>query len=314
MNDWISILAGLVLLMVSAEILVRGSVWCALALGVSKMTVGLTLVAFGTSAPELFVGLSAAFAGVPEIATGAVLGSNIANIGLIIGLTALVKPIVHPPHSTRFEVGFLLLSSLLLVIPMLTDGAIDALEGVVLLLLLGFFTVVLVHREQRRRRLAEPQEPIDTGPMKIILNVAFVIGGLLGLRFGGGILVDGAEGVALSLGLSPILIGMTVVAIGTSLPELVTSVIAARRGHPELALGNILGSNVFNVCMVLGATSIVTPLQIVWSTEGTSVLVAAGFAGALAALLLFRDGIGRVAGAALLVGYGVFMALRIAQR
>ena len=315
MNDWLSIAFGLTLLILAAEILVRGSVWCALALGVTPMMVGLTLVAFGTSAPELFVGISAATSDRPGFATGSVLGSNIANIGLIVGSAALLAPITHTPLSARFEVRYLLGVSLAIAAVAAASWTIGPPLAVGLLVALGAFTALLIRRESRARsrRREAGEEPADVarGPLATVLHVAMILGGLAGLKFGGDTLVDGAAGLARDFGMSEVVIGATVIAIGTSLPELAASVVAARRGHPELALGNVLGSNIFNVCMVLGVTALVRPLPTALADEGVASFVGLGLAAALAFLLRFRHGISRTAGAAMLLVYLGYVALAV---
>ncbi len=322
MPDWLLIVTGFVLLIGAAELLVRGSVWCALALGVAPMTVGLTLVAFGTSAPELFVGLTAAWKGSPGIATGAALGSNVANIGLIIGTAALVRPIHHTPGSARFECRFLLLVSTLILVPVLL-GQLERIGGICLLALLVVFSATLVRREtnrraDRKRAIAAGDDAdahvpahIRRGPAQAALHVAFVLSGLAGLKYGGDFLVDGASGIARTLGMSEFLIAQTVIAVGTSLPELATSAVAARRGHPEIALGNVLGSNIFNVCMVLGATSLVLPLPMSTHDEGPTALLGLAMAVALTLLLRTRGRISRATGLAFLFAWIGYVTLSI---
>lgn len=314
--DWVWIVVGLATLIGAAELLVRGSVWCALAMGVRPMLVGLTLVAFGTSAPELFVGLASAFDGKPGFATGSALGSNIANIGVIVGLAAMLKPIEHTAHSARFEVRFLLLSCVAIFVPLLLDQPIGPVFGSFLLAALLAFTAILVTREKRHKRKAEAaghELPAKVDPTLAggLLHVAFVLVGLTGLKFGGDWLVEGASGVARSLGMSETLIGMTILAVGTSLPELAASAVAARKGHPEIALGNVLGSNVFNICMVLGGTSLIAPLPMNWLEEGTAAAVGLALAIVLALLLRFRHGIGRIAGFGLLVAYAGYVVAAV---
>lgn len=315
MSDWLLIALGLAALIVSADLLVRGSVWIALTLGISKMVVGLTLVAFGTSAPELVVSLTAALRGAPGVATGNVLGSNIANLGLIVGIAALVKPIAHPPGSARFELRYMILTSALVMVP-IALGTVARWHGVVLVLFLCFFTWKLIGRERTRRRNRVREDSATTprpATSKWALNGMFVAVGFTGLIYGGGWLVDGATAVARSLGWSDVVIGMSIVAVGTSLPELATSIVAAKHGHPELALGNVLGSNIFNVCLVLGTTAAIHPLPVKIEVEGPPAVLGVLMAVALALLLRYRGGISRLAGSVLLLSYLAYMALAIAQ-
>ncbi|MBK8980390.1 MAG: calcium/sodium antiporter [Planctomycetes bacterium] len=318
--DWFWIALGLATLIAAADLLVRGSVWCALALGLSPMLVGLTLVAFGTSAPELVVSVTAALDGKPGFATGAVFGSNIANIGLIVGLSALLSPIRHAPRSAKFEVRYLLLTAVLGFVPLLAGTPVLRSHGIALLGLLVVFTLLLIRREQRHRaaRRADPTPAVPAqirrGPLAALLHVAFVAVGLVGLKFGGEWLVVGATGVARELGMSEVVIGMTIIAVGTSLPELATSLIAARKGHGEIALGNVLGSNVFNLCMVLGATAVISPVPMSWSAEGNAMGAALGMSLLLAVVLRYSHGVGRAAGALLLVTYAGYVAAQVLLR
>ncbi len=314
MNDWLLILFGLVTLLAAADGLVRGSVWCALVLGITPMMVGLTLVAFGTSAPELFVSLTAVSQGSAALATGNILGSNIANIGLIVGLAALVKPITHSPGSARFETRFLVLTSAVLFVPLIAGTPLDLPHGITLLLMLAVFNFSLISRERRRRRnlpaTAAGDAEVAKNLPQAIIHIGMVAVGFLGLSYGSDWLVEGSCNVASQLGMSEALIGVTIVAIGTSLPELATSVVAAAKGHPEIALGNVLGSNVFNVCMVLGATSTIAPLSMGWRHEGTAAGLGLLLAVTLAGLLR-RGRIGRAAGGTLLAVYLAYLTAAI---
>jgi cation:H+ antiporter len=315
MHDGLEVALGLVLLLGGAEALVRGAVWLTLALGIPPMLVGVTLVAFGTSAPELVVAGRAGVEGAPGLAAGSVLGSNIANIALILGLAAAVKPITHAPRSARFECRYLLAVSALLLVPPILGRPLGRLEGISLLGLLVAFNVLLVMRELRRRGQHREDDDLadvgDRSPGRALAWLAIAAAGGAGLHFGGGFLVDGATGIAETFGVSNATIGLTVVALGTSTPELATSVVAARRGHSEIALGNVLGSNVFNVCLVLGTASVITPLPMDWHPEGTMAAIGLALTGVLV-LLLYRGGIGRKAGMALVAAYAAAMAVAIA--
>ena len=311
MPDSVTLILGLIVLIAGADLLVRGAAWFARALGLSKMLVGLTLVAFGTSAPELVVCVLSAVEGNPGLATGTVLGSNAANIGLIVGSAALLKPIEKLPSGARFEIRFALAAALVPLVPFVTTGRFDRIMGGLALATAITFTYMLVLREQYRRRnnpAQPPEDRVDPTPANVARCASFVLAGLAGLVIGGRWLVSGAEGVATGLGISQQLVGVLIVAVGTSLPELATSIMAARAGHPEIALGNVLGSNIFNVFLVLGTTGVVAPIPFVWSAEGPIALLGLGYAITLA-FLLSRSHIGRAAGAALLIAYALFMVL-----
>ena len=313
MADLVTLISGMVVLIVGADLLVRGAAWTARALGLSKMLVGLTLVAFGTSAPELVVCILAALDNSHGLATGTVLGSNAANIGLIVGSAALVQPIARLPGGAAFELRFAIAAGIAPLVPMAFGTPIQRWLGAVFLAVAVLFTFQLVSREQRRKKIAasagaETEDRVVTTPGEIAKNAAFVAIGLLGLVFGGNWLVDGASGIALSLGVSKQLVGVLIVAIGTSLPELATSVMAARSGNPEIALGNVLGSNIFNIFLVLGATALIAPVPIAWAAEGRIALLGLLYIVTLA-ILLARARVSRMAGFGLLLAYAVFMVL-----
>lgn len=311
MPPWFLILLGLVTLVVGAELLVRGSSWIAEALGVRPLIVGLTVVAIGTSAPELVVSLVAVSEpDTIDIVLGNIFGSNIANIALILGATALVMPIVAKDAKLRFEVVWLLVAGVLTFLPFLM-GQYDRGYGVFLVGLITLFIIWLVQRE-RRARPERPKNPgIERSGNRVVLHIAMVPVGLAGLVFGGGWLVDGAVEIATELGWSKGVIAATIIAIGTSLPELATSIVAARKGHPELALGNIIGSNIFNILMVLGVTSLFVPIPADFGENGMRTSVAMGLTFVLAVLLLGPKHISRTAGCILLAAYVVYIFVEV---
>jgi cation:H+ antiporter len=316
MSDWLLIAAGLTTLVVAAELLVRGSVWIALQLGVTPLVVGLTLVAFGTSAPELVVSLDAALQGNSGIATGNVFGSNVANIGLILGLAAAISPIAQHGSTVRFELVFLLAITLLTPGLALIGNQLYQWEGALLFLLLVWFTVQLI-----RRGRTDPEGAQDL-PLEVTaerrsrlgtaMHLLFIGAGLAGLFYGAGWLVDGATGIARAYGISDIVIGLTIVAVGTSLPELATSAVAAVRGESGIAVGNVIGSNVFNLCSVLGVTAIVRPLPVDWRDNGPSIAAGLLLTLLLAFTLLRRHGVSRPFGILLLGLYAAFVAITLA--
>jgi cation:H+ antiporter len=249
---------GLALLVVGAEALVRGASRLAVAAGISPLVVGLTVVAFGTSAPELAVTLGAALAGEPEMALGNVVGSNIANVLLILGLSAAVAPLVVAQQLVRFDVP-LMIGVSFLVLLLARDGSIGRAEGG--LLFGGVITYVVVSVLQSRREEAAIRAeyagaftpPARRGRLGWLVDLGLLVGGLAMLVLGARWLVAGAVAAAAALGVSELVIGLTVVAIGTSLPEVATSVIASVRGERDIAVGNVVGSNLYNLLAVLGA-------------------------------------------------------------
>lgn len=251
---------GLAILTVGAEVLVRGASRLASRVGVSPLVIGLTVVAYGTSAPELSVSLISAFKGQPDIAIGNVVGSNIFNVLFILGASALFAPLVVSTKIVRLDVPIMILLSLLLLILSL-DGSISRLDG--LLLFLGaiaytLWTIVTGKRENNRQETeeAQPERGFWASPLFQVICVLVGIGMLvLGARW----LVQGAIEIARLMGVSEMIIGLTVVAAGTSLPELATSVVATIRGERDIAVGNVVGSNIFNILMILGASSLFAP-------------------------------------------------------
>lgn len=311
---WIA--AGFVTLMIGAEFLVRGSVWFALSLGVSKLMVGLTLVAFGTSAPELVVGIRSALEQSHGIATGTVLGSNIANIGLIIGCSALVSPITVAPREVRFELGFTTVAAMAPLVPIIFGwGHINRLFGAVLAVYIVLFTALLIwrHKTGRARPADDPIEGGDAGrgAKAVLLNLAFVLLGLAGLTYGGEWLVHGASGVATDAGMSQVLVGILIVGPGTSLPELAAAIASARKGHSEMALGNVLGSNLFNVGMVLGTTALIEPLPISMVEHGTAAITGLAMTVLLMVSMRLGVGISRAEGSFLLVAYAGYITYEV---
>lgn len=254
--------AGLALLVFGADVLVRGASRLSLRLGIAPLVVGLTVVSFGTSAPELAISIKAALAGQTDLAMGNVVGSNIFNILFILGLSALVAPLVVDRQLVRQEVP-ILVGLCLLVTWMAVDGRVGRLDGLVLMALLAGYTVLL-YRQGTRARPAEVSDPLLPEPGqglvdRLPVQLAMMAIGLGMLVIGSRWLVEAAVDFATALGISPLVVGLTIVSAGTSLPEVATSVIAAARGEREIAVGNVLGSCIFNLVCVLGISAMVAP-------------------------------------------------------
>lgn len=296
--DYIYVLAGLVGLFFGGEALVRGSVGVARRLAIPPLLIGLTVVGFGTSTPELLVSVQAALRGVPDIAVGNIVGSNIANILLIVGVTALVWPITVTGATLRRDTLVMVAAALVLV-PVFALGVIGRLPGLVLVAGLAGYLVWAY----RTPGAAEPEDADLPAPSSTWVSVLWVLGGLVVLMAGARFLVDGSVNIARGFGISEAFIGLTIVAVGTSLPELATSLIAAFRRQSEIAIGNIVGSNIFNVLGILGLTAIITPVPVAgrFLTFDLPVMIVASLV--LTALLLTRPQIGRVMGVVLLVAY-----------
>ncbi len=300
--DYLYLLAGLIGLFFGGEALVRGSVGIARRMAVPPLLIGLTVVGFGTSTPELLVSVDAAWRGVPDIAIGNIVGSNIANILLIIGLSALIWPIKVMGATLRRDTA-VMMAAVLMLAPIFAMGQMGRVSG--LLLLAGLSAYLVWAYRQPGETVAE-----DAGvpaPASTLVAVLWVIGGFVALMVGARFLVDGAVSIARGYGISEAFIGLTIVAVGTSLPELATSLIAALRRQSEIAIGNIVGSNIFNVLGILGVTALITPIPVAsrFLTFDLPVMIAVSLV--LTALLLTRPVIGRGVGVAMLAGYAAYI-------
>jgi cation:H+ antiporter len=286
MLSWLWLAAGGWLLYFGAQWFVGGASALALALRIPQLIVGLTVVAYGTSAPEVVVGIQAALNGHSDVTLGNVIGSNIANIGLILGVATLIRPARVDGSLRRRELPILLFTTALMV-PLMWDGDVNRVEGLALITCAVVYTwwmirgarsapavfaaTVSVAEEQAVADAAGAPAPVSGTDRQGATNVApaplrpwrasgIAVTGLVVMLVGGRLFIDGAVAVAAMLGMSERLVGLTVVAIGTSLPELLTSIIAARRGFSDLAIGNVVGSNIFNILICLGSASVVAPL------------------------------------------------------
>ncbi|RLD72284.1 MAG: sodium:calcium antiporter [Bacteroidetes bacterium] len=259
---YLLLFVGLALLFVSGKFLVDSSVAISRRLKIPRMIIGLTVVAFGTSAPELLVSLQAAFSGYPEIVMGNVVGSNISNILLVLAITALIFPIPVPASSVKRDWPIMMAVSLLLYI-FAMNGWISRLEGVIFVVLLGLYILYSVLRARSAKRVVEQE--IDQGHMKWGVAGILLLVSIVGLAFGADLLVENAALVAEKMGMSKRVVSITMVAVGTSIPEVATSVIAALKKETDISVGNIIGSNIMNILSVLGFTSLVSPISV--STE-----------------------------------------------
>lgn len=317
MTDWFSIAGGLVLLTIGAEILIRGSTALARQLGVSELLIGLTLVGFGTSTPELVSSVQAAIIGSPGVAVGNIVGSNIANILLILGLSAAIAPIAVDQRAIRRD-GFVCVAAALAAIAVSMTGEFTRLAGFAFLAAIVAYVLFAYVNERR-----QPDSPLAEqhvaeaakvqGPKGIVLDLALAAGGLALLVFGAKLLVTGSINIAADLGVSETVIGLTVVAVGTSLPELVTSIMAAARGKSALAIGNVVGSNIYNIFGILGVTAaihpVAAPVEIIrfdnWVMLGATLL-----------MLYFAMSKGRLSrseGAMMVLGYALYISWLVAK-
>ncbi len=292
--------AGLVLLFIGGEALVRGAVSIAARFGMPPLIIGLTIVGFGTSMPELLVSLKAAFDGAPDIAVGNVVGSNTANILLILGVAAVIYPIPTAiPGIRRDLVMVTLVAAFTLVLGYL--GHVSRLMGAAMFVTLcAYLFYAAVYGKKEEEKEDDEHAPV---PMPLWMQLAYIAGGLAGLVIGADLLVRGATSIARGYGISEAVIGLTIVAVGTSLPELATSAVAAFRRHSEIAIGNVLGSNIFNIIGILGATAVFHPVAIAPSIASFDIPLMLGVTVLLALMLLGLKSINRLAGAAFLLLY-----------
>ena len=287
------LLLGLALLLVGAEMLVRGASRLALATGMSPLVIGLTVVAFGTSTPELAVSIGAANSGAPDIALGNVVGSNITNVLLILGVSALIAPLIVARQLIRVDVPIMLGVSVLALVLAL-DGGIGRVDGAILAALLVGYTLLQVRLGRSDPAAGDTALDTVNGPPRgtraWVMNVALVGGGLALLILGANWLVDSATLIARQFGLSELVIGLTVVAVGTSMPEIATSIIATIRGQRDLAVGNVVGSNIFNLLGVLGLAAVISPTGIPVSPAAVNFDIPVMIATAVACLPIFFTG------------------------
>ncbi len=256
---YIWLISGLILLFFSGNWLIKSSVDLSKHFKVSTFVIGLTVVAFGTSAPELFVSLKAVYTGVPDIAIGNIVGSNIANIGLVLGLVVIFMPITIKNTAILFDWSVMLLATIILFI-FAYNGILGVWEGVIFLVILVLY---LLHSilKSHKKTISEEKGP-DAPSMKIIFAILIVFASIIGLYYGADLLIKGAHDIALSWGVSDRVIGVSIVAVGTSLPELAASLIAVFKKENDISVGNIIGSNIFNILGNLGVTATVKPLYI----------------------------------------------------
>ena len=303
--NFLLIILGVAMVLMGADRLTDGASALARRMGVPEFIVGLTVVAAGTSAPELFVSMVSALKGTPDMAVGNVVGSNIMNSMLIVGAAAMTAPITISKRTVQKDLPFTVLASLLMLV-LTVNGGLSRIDGILMLLVFALFMFVSIRSAEKR------YETYDERPIPIWKNLFFVVGGLALLLVGSNIFVDSASDVAYAFGISEGVVGLTVVAGGTSLPELATSVVAARKGQSAIAIGNVIGSNVFNILLILGLTATITPLEI----EGITTIDMAVMLLSVSLVWLFsctRFKVARWEGATLVVGYLAYVAWLIAS-
>ena len=303
------LVGGLVILWKAADLLVSGAVKLAEHFGISPLVIGLTVVAMGTSAPEVAASIAAAIRGQGDVAIGNVYGSNIANLALVGGLAALIRPLVIKKQTLRYQIPVMLLVALLLW-PVLHNLDLSQTEGIMLLAVFAALVMLTVYTARKQEHNSTSTQEQDAAYTKRAMkkSVLLVVVGLAGLALGADITVRGAVFIGDRIGLSKAVIGLTIIAIGTSLPELATCVVAAIKGQHDISIGNLVGSNVFNTLLVVGTAGVVRPLTIaprlIAADYWIMIVVSAGFA---SLALVGRRIIGRAAGIVLLSGYAAFI-------
>lgn len=297
------LVVGFLFLIKGADFFVEGASGIAARFGIPELVIGLTIVAMGTSAPEAAVSIAGAFKGNADISIGNVLGSNIINVLVILGVTAVIIPLAVGASTIRYEMPFMIAMTILFG-ALGSDGLIGRLDGVILWVC---FAIYLVYLFRMAKKSAENiPEGTKSKPLRFMLPM--VLGGVAMIVFGSDLAVDAASSMASAFGMSERFIGLTIVALGTSLPELATSVTAARRGNADIAIGNIVGSNIFNLLFVIGTPSLIIPIRFAQSFLADC---AAALAAAVVLFLccLRKGRLGRIGGIILLTGYAVYFAV-----
>ncbi len=306
----LTFIVGLIVLYYGADFLVAGSSRLAFSFGVRPLVVGLTIVSFATSMPELMVSLLAAWKGSTAIAVGNIVGSNIANIGLILGLSAILLPLKVPRGLLKRELPFMVLVTVLLYV-MCIDGQLDKANAGVLLALLLLFVGYCVRyaRTTDESNVGDVVSAEEASPAHRGKDLLYILGGVIGLGVGANWMVTSAVTMARAIGLSEMVIGMTIVALGTSLPELAASLVSAAKGEMDISIGNVIGSNIFNILFVLGLCPLFQPIPVEHSVLGFELPLLLLFSAALLPLCWHRFELTRTKGVGLLLAYFVFMAL-----
>ena len=307
---FLALVVGLAVLIAGADMLVRGSAQLARVMGLSPFAIGVTVVAFGTSAPELFASIGAAIQDQPDLAVGNVVGSNIANILLILGVGAIMAPIHVQRRVRRIELPILIAITIGASVLML-DRLIARNEGVILVLGLIGYVIFIV--KAHRVDIEHEGDEVVTHPKKVWIDILFILGGVVGLAVGAKALVYGASELALLVGVPAGVVGTTIVAFGTSLPELAATVRAAMSKNSDIAVGNVVGSNIFNLLSVLGITCVIHPLSMPAAMDmhiWIMLAVSLGFV----TLMQVRPVIGRLTGCLFVVAYGIYVTVSLLSR
>jgi cation:H+ antiporter len=302
----ILLLVGLAILIVGGDFLVRGASSIALRLRMSPLVVGITIVAFGTSSPELLISIQSALTGSPDLTMGNVIGSNICNLALVLGITAIISPIGVHNDTIKIDWPMTMGSSLLLYF-LVKEGYVNSYEGIMFIVILLIYLVFIIRRSRKKSKaddlLREQYDAPTKSSNNIWKDIGFIALGGAGLYFGSDWFVNSAKDLAIYLGVSERVVGITVVALGTSLPELVTSIVAAFKKETDLAIGNLMGSNIFNILSILGVTSIIEDIKVSEVIINSDLIWMLGVTLALLPMMILNRKIDRIEGLILLGVY-----------
>lgn len=304
----VTLIAGLILLVLAGDALVRSAVSAARRMHIPPIIIGLTVVAFGTSAPELIVSVEAALEGAPDLAIGNIIGSNLTNTLLVLGLPALITPIILVESGIRRSLVFMILISLGFSL-MILDHQLARFEGLILFaLLVIYLTYSGIMASRARRQVSAPVDldALEDPPLKLPKILIFLTFGIVGLGLGGKLTTDGALAIAENFGIADSAIGLTIVALGTTLPELATSIAAARRRQTVMIIGNVIGSNIFNILGIAGITAMLAPLEVGSTLVNIDVWVMLAASIMLVPIAFFTRRINRLEGAGLTLAYLVY--------
>lgn len=307
------IIIQLALLALGFAVLIKGADWfvdgasgIAEKMKIPQLVIGLTIVAMGTSAPEAAVSISAAFKGSADITIGNIVGSNIMNVLIILGLSAVITPLAVAKSTIRFEMPFVIAITVIILVLGL-DGTISFTDGVILWALFIVYFIYLFVLAKKQMKANAGKEKTSAKQKSVWILLLLVVAGIAGIIIGSNVAVDAATALARIFGLSERFIGLTIVALGTSLPELVTSVLAARKGNADIAIGNIVGSNIFNILFVVGTSALIIPITFA-SAFIIDMLVAIAATVMLLICCIPKQRLGRISGALMLAGYGAYFA------
>lgn len=304
------LIIGLIVLILGGDYLVKGSSSIALRLHLSPLVVGLTIVAFGTSAPELLISVQSALKGSPDITMGNVVGSNICNLALVLGLTAVISPVRVRSNSIQLDWPMTMGASLLLYFAA-REGSISAIEGIIFMVILIAYLTYIIRQSRKDTKAtinSGDNEEIPEAPVKQIWkDIVFILLGCVGLYYGSEWFVGSTKELAINLGVEERVVGLTIVALGTSLPELVTAALASFKGQTDLALGNLMGSNIFNILSILGITSIIMEIQVSEQILNQDIIWMLFITLMILPLMIMRRNVGRADGVILLIVYIVYI-------